>query len=100
MEDEMRSKLLACAAAFLAAINLPAMAQQPAAPPSPPCTAPSAWFPHSQTPEQNSTGFPAAPKNCDFHQWSWNAFLWLTQDVKGEPRFEHMPATEIGRAHV
>ncbi len=89
----MGSKLLAGAlvVALCAAIALPARAQPaPAA-----CTAPAAWFPHSQTPEQNSAGFPASPTNCDFHQWSWNAFLWLTQDVKGQPRFETMPADGI-----
>lgn len=87
----MGSKLLAGAVlmAFCAATSLPAKAQQP------PCTAPAAWFPHSQTPQPNSAGFPANPNNCDFHQWSWNAFLWLTQDVKGEPRFEQFPATGI-----
>ena len=89
----MGLKLLAGALvmAFWAAVSLPAEAQQPPAP----CTAPSAWFPHSQTPEQNSAGFPAKPNNCDFHQWSWNAFLWLTQDVNGAPRFEGMPADGI-----
>ena len=68
---------------------MPATAQQPT------CTAPPAWFPHSQTPEQNSAGFPGNPVNCDFHQWSWNAFLWLTQDVKGVPRFLRFPADGI-----
>jgi hypothetical protein len=53
------------------------------------CTAPSNWFPHSQTPEQDSAGF-SSSSNCEFHQWSWNAFLWLTQDVDGEPRFARM----------
>src|ERR1700709_1225576 len=91
MEGGMGSKVLACAGAVMAAITVSAMAQQP----PPACTAPTAWFPHSQTPEQNSAGFPASPTNCDFHQWSWNAFLWLTQDAKGEPRFEHMPANGI-----
>jgi hypothetical protein len=96
----MRSKLFAGAAilALWAVAGAPAAAQAP----SPPvCSAPSAWFPHSQTPEQNSAGFPASPSNCDFHQWSWNAFLWLTQDVKGLPRFEQMPARGIeGKAGV
>ena len=70
-------------------MSVPATAQQA------PCTAPATWFPHSQTPEQNSAGFPGDPNNCDFHQWSWNAFLWLTQDVKGEPRFLRFPADGI-----
>jgi hypothetical protein len=89
----MGSKLLVGAAimTFWMAMGAPAVAQQPPAS----CTAPAAWFPHSQTPEQNSAGFPANPNNCDFHQWAWNAFLWLTQNVNGEPRFEHMPADGI-----
>ena len=89
----MRAKMLASAVAIgcCVAMGLSAAAQQP---PSG-CAAPADWFPHSQTPEQNSAGFPANPSNCDFHQWSWNAFLWLTQDVAGEPRFEHMPANGI-----
>ena len=83
-------KLVACAVvlASCAAMSAPATAQQP-------CVAPAAWFPHSQTPEQNSAGFPANPNNCDFHQWSWNAFLWLTQSVKGVPRFLGFPADGI-----
>jgi hypothetical protein len=76
--------------ATCAAVSVPAKAQPPA-----PCTAPAAWFPHSTTPEQNSAGFPANPNNCDFHQWAWNAFLWLTQDVKGQPRFLRFPADGI-----
>ena len=89
----MGSKLLAGAvvAALWVTTSMPVTAQQP----PPTCTAPPTWFPHSQTPEQNSAGFPANPTNCDFHQWSWNAFLWLTQTVKGEPRFEHMPSNGI-----
>jgi hypothetical protein len=88
----MGSKLLAAAAvmALWAAAAIPAEAQQP-----PACIAPSIWFPHSQTPQQNSAGFPPKPNNCDFHEWSWNAFLWLTQEVEGAPRFESMPANGI-----
>jgi hypothetical protein len=86
----MRSKLLAGAAvaAFCVAIGTPACA------PTSSCPAPRSWFPHTQTPEQDSAGF-SSSSNCEFHQWSWNAFLWLTQDVKGEPRFEHMPPDGI-----
>jgi hypothetical protein len=25
--------------------------------------------------------------NCEFHEWSWQMFQWLMQDVDGEPRF-------------
>jgi hypothetical protein len=96
MEDVMGSKLSARTAlttavtAFCVAMSSPAEAQPPA-----PCVAPAAWFPHNRTPEQNSAGFPGNPNNCDFHQWSWNAFLWLTQTVKGELRFETFPPTGI-----
>src|SRR5262249_2414483 len=95
MESAMGSNLVArtglvfVATAFCVAMSLPAKAQQP------PCTAPASWFRHSQTPEQNSAGFPSNPNNCDFHQWSWNAFLWLTQTVQGELRFETFPPTGI-----
>ncbi|WP_255427906.1 hypothetical protein [Xanthomonas sp. SS] len=34
--------------------------------------------------------------NCDFHIWSWNAFLWLTQDVGGQPRFLTMTTDGVG----
>ncbi len=54
------------------------------------CLAPSAWFPHSQTPEPNNHA--QFQSNCDFHQWSWQTFLWLTQKTKpnNRPRFESM----------
>jgi len=81
----MGSKLLfgAVAAALCLGFSLPASAQTPQ-----PCTAPASWFPHSQTPEPDSAGFQST-SNCVFHQWSWQSFLWLTQDVNGKPRFEH-----------
>jgi len=85
----LMTAVLAVVSAFYVVMSAPATAQQP------PCTAPANWFPHSQTPEQNSAGFPTNPNNCDFHQWSWNAFLWLTQTVKGELRFETFPPTGI-----
>lgn len=89
----MTSKLLmrAATAAVWASLAWSGAAQAQA----PKCDAPANWFPHAKTPEQNSAGFPATPNNCDFHQWSWNAFLWLTQDVKGQPRFESLPADGI-----
>ena len=75
----------------------------PVAPPSatatrpmPPACLPQAdWFPHANTPPPDSAGF-ASSSNCEFHQWSWNAFLWLTQDVGGQPRFLTMPTDGIG----
>lgn len=32
--------------------------------------------------------FPDNPSNCDFHQWTWQMFLWLMEPVNGAPRFE------------
>ena len=57
----MGSKLLTATAAMVlwAAAGPPAEAQQPSA-----CAAPSAWFPHNQTPEPNSAGFPAKPNSA------------------------------------
>ncbi len=56
------------------------------------CAAPAAWFPHSNTPEPN----PNQPfaSLCDFHQWAWQSFLWLTQTNGGKLRFETFPTVE------
>lgn len=52
------------------------------------CTAPAAWFPHSQTPRPDDNA--NFTSNCDFHQWSVQMFLWLTQTMPdGQLRFEH-----------
>ncbi|XOV78239.1 MAG: hypothetical protein ACFHVJ_14995 [Aestuariibacter sp.] len=50
------------------------------------CEADPAWFPHNQTPRPDDAAFKSV-SNCVFHQWSWQMFLWLTQDVDGKPRF-------------
>lgn len=44
------------------------------------------WFPHKDTPEPDSENF-ASGSICSFNAWSWQMFLWLTQKVKGQPRF-------------
>jgi hypothetical protein len=62
-----------------------------------PCAAPASWFPHSQTPMPIENG-PSSPffninttTNCDFHLWSWQKFLYLTQtDKNGKARFENL----------
>ncbi len=62
-----------------------------------PCPAPASWFPHSQTPKPIENG-PSSPfyninttTNCDFHLWSWQKFLYLTQtDANGKARFENL----------
>jgi len=50
------------------------------------CDAETNWFPHSQTQRTDDSAFPNS-SNCDFHQWAWQNFLWLTQEVDGQPRF-------------
>lgn len=62
----------------------------------PPGSPNSNWFPHANTPAPDSTDFGPDSTNCDFHIWSWNAFLWLTQDVGGQPRFLGMSSDGIG----
>lgn len=46
------------------------------------CDAPSTWFPH---PSHGEPDFSAPTDNCGFHQWGWDAFLWLTRST-GEGR--------------
>ncbi len=59
-----------------------------------PCVADKSWFPHSQTKEPDNAGFKSV-NNCVFHQWSWQTFLWLTQDDgTGNPRFMSFVAPE------
>lgn len=61
-------------------------------PPSNPCPAPASWFPHVQTPPPNPNTFPgSSATNCDFHQWAWQMFLWLTQEENGQLRFINFP---------
>lgn len=60
------------------------------------CVAPSIWF---KTVDGNRMTSPpnegptspfannATVTNCDFHQWSWQKFLWLTNDINGKPLF-------------
>ena len=52
------------------------------------CPADTTWFPHSRTPAPAADTF-AGGSQCAFHQWSWQAFLWLTQEdaATGGPRF-------------
>jgi hypothetical protein len=40
------------------------------------CPAPTSWFPETQTPEPD---FHAPTSNCEFHQWAWQSFLWISQ---------------------
>ena len=63
-----------------------------------PCLADSTWFqvdpatgmrktPAPQEGETSVFGNNVTVSNCNFHQWSWQKFLWLTNDVSGRPLF-------------
>ncbi|WP_442267033.1 hypothetical protein ACSIGC_04865 [Tenacibaculum sp. ZS6-P6] len=62
------------------------------------CTAKSSWFTIDPTTGKRKTKAPEEGQssvfgnnktvsNCDFHQWSWQKFLWLTNDINGKPLF-------------
>ncbi|KQO33350.1 hypothetical protein ASF10_18485 [Flavobacterium sp. Leaf82] len=56
------------------------------------CDCEKSWFPHEQTPPPaEGDGSPFDSKsttNCDFHQWSWQKFLWVTKpQPSGNPFF-------------
>src|SRR5262245_52667946 len=56
------------------------------------CQAPPAWFPHASTPEPD---FHAPANDCEFHQWRWQTFLWLTQPTRpGRIRLLDLPTAE------
>jgi len=42
------------------------------------CECDATWFPHSEVQNPNETDPNLFLTNCDFHQWSWQKFLWLT----------------------
>lgn len=60
------------------------------------CVAPASWFPHSQTPApEEGANSPFADvnttSNCDFHQWAWQKFLYLTRTAaNGKLNFENL----------
>jgi len=68
--------LVGLAAVSVATVSVSASAQ---------CAAPASWFPHATTPPP-SHGDPGS-EPCNFHRWSWQTFLWLTQTVDGDLRF-------------
>ncbi len=57
------------------------------------CQADPNWFPHSSTQRTDDSAFTSS-SNCEFHQWAWQNFLWLTQDLNGEPRFMSFASPE------
>ncbi|MCF3973986.1 hypothetical protein L1965_09945 [Paracoccus sp. EGI L200073] len=57
------------------------------------CEAPGSWTSHDAVPAPDNTAIPQT--NCDFHVWSWNTFLWMTQpDADGDLRFENFATLE------
>lgn len=75
--------LLVSGAAITAAFA-PTMAQ--------PCDAPATWTNHASVPAPDNNVAPTT--NCAFHQWSWNAFLWMTQSDGSGLRFENFATIE------
>ena len=57
------------------------------------CLPDADWFPQSQTQRTDDSAFKSV-SNCVFHKWAWQNFLWLTQDVDGQPRFLSMASPE------
>lgn len=51
------------------------------------CEIEPSWFKNGKVIRPDDSAFPANPNNCDFHQWSWQMFLWLMDDDNGQPRF-------------
>ena len=60
------------------------------------CSASSSWFTmvnnerRTPAPNEGATSVFANNKtvtNCNFHQWSWQKFLWLTNEYDGRPMF-------------
>ena len=66
---------------LLSVLSQPLLAAEPAK-----CLPLDNWFPHARTPRPNDATF-ESNSNCVFHQWSWQMFLWLTQELNGKPRF-------------
>ncbi|WP_299215993.1 hypothetical protein [uncultured Dokdonia sp.] len=51
--------------------------------------APADWF-TGNVPTPDPSFINANSNNCDFHLLSWQYFLWLTEEVNGQLRFETM----------
>ena len=67
-------------------------------------TAPASWFTEvagnrvTPAPNEGSTSVFAnsvTVTNCDFHRWSWQKFLWLTNETNGVPFFQDN-LTQVG----
>ena len=65
------------------------------------CQCDTSWFPHSRTPPPkegaNSPFDTKNSKNCDFHRWSWQKFLWLTKPVGNDKVLFEEELVQVGR---
>src|SRR5471032_2653754 len=50
------------------------------------CPAPKEWFAAGGTPPP-SNAEPKRGNDCEFYQWAWQTFLFVTGDQNGSPRF-------------
>lgn len=57
------------------------------------CTVPGSWFSGGSIPKPKPEEFDSK-SNCDFHQISWQYFLWLTEVEGGKLRFEALYSEE------
>jgi len=56
------------------------------------CEAPKNWFPQASTPAPD---FHAPQSDCEFHQWAWQTFLWLTKPTgPGRIQLLDLPTAE------
>lgn len=74
---------------------------QGAAVPAKPCTIPLGWS-EDPKPFFINPNDPAPADDCDFHLWSWSAFIfWTLPDASGQPKFLSLPTfadLEAGKA--
>ena len=89
----LRARVFALVAAFAAGVSLSAQAPVPA----PACPS-LGWSeglavylqPGAQFPVNDTANLPTP--DCNFHEWSWEAFAWATAlDANGLPRFMSLP---------
>ena len=58
------------------------------------CDIPESWITDGIPDPKNLAENSSFNGLCDFHQWSWNAFLWSMEEENGAPRFESFPTLE------
>jgi hypothetical protein len=90
---------LAVSACCLAAGQLSFAATDTA--PATDCVAPTNWFSGKSVPRPDAGNGAQFNSNCAFHQFSWQAFLWLTEAAKsGKLRFETLYSERAIDPHI